>query len=143
MQDLSAGLILRKVWCGFSLRCPNCERGRMFKGHLFKLEDKCAFCDVRFERSQGESIGGVFISLTLAEVLSVGGFFLFDALFKLDYGLQFLIWGTFTILFTIFSYRHMRGMWIGISYLTGGVYRDAPEDNPQALVQDPPDRLTG
>lgn len=140
---LTPRLIARKLWKAFWLRCPNCEQGRTFK-HLFKVEEKCARCDVRFERAEGESIGGVFIALTLAEVLSVGGFFLFEALFHPTMAFQLAFWISFIILFTVFSYRHWRGFWIGISYLTGAVYADEPEPaNPDAVVHDPFEKLSG
>lgn len=142
--DFSLSNILRKSLIGFTLRCPNCEKGRTFKGHLFKLEEKCAYCDVRFERSQGESIGGVFIALTVAEIISVGGFFLFEALFDPSTEFQLIFWGVFLVTFILLMYRHMRGLWIGINYLTGGVYRDEERENPDAIVHPPPqDRLNG
>ncbi len=144
VPDLTARLIARKLWAALWLRCPNCEQGRTFKGHLFKMEDKCARCDVRFERAEGESIGGVFIALTLAEALSVGGFFLFEALFRPSIAFQLAFWTGFIILFTVFGYRHMRGLWVGISYLTGGVYPDDPEpQNPAAIIHDPHEKLSG
>jgi|FLYN01.1.fsa_nt_gi uncharacterized protein (DUF983 family) len=114
---------IRALWRGFLLRCPNCGRGRMFRG-LFEMEKTCPICQVRFERQSGESIGGMVINLALAEVITLGGFFLVDALFHVPITHQLIFWIPFTILFCIFFYRHARAMWVGVAFLVGGVYRD-------------------
>jgi uncharacterized protein (DUF983 family) len=117
----------RKLMVGMFLRCPNCERGKMFTG-LFTIRETCPYCNARFERQQGESIGGTLINLSFAEVLSIGGFFVSEALFHPPGVLQLVFWVLFNILFVIFFYRHARGMWVAIAYLSGGVYPDQPSD---------------
>lgn len=113
---------------GLWLRCPNCERGTMFKD-LFTLRPTCPVCAVRFERSDGESLGGMMINLGFAEVLSIGGFIVSQALFNPPILFQAIFWGVFNVAFIVLFYRHARGLWIAVSYLTGGVYTDpAPED---------------
>lgn len=117
----------RKLAVGMFLRCPNCERGRMFTG-LFAMRETCPYCNARFERQQGESIGGTLINLSLAEIFTVGGFFVAEALLHPPFGLHLAFWITFNILFVILFYRHARGMWVGVSYLAGGVYPDEATD---------------
>jgi uncharacterized protein (DUF983 family) len=113
----------RKLLVGMFLRCPNCERGRMFTG-LFTMREICPVCGVRFERLQGESIGGTLINLCLAEVLSIGGYFVSDFLLHPPLAFQLIVWIAFNLLFVVFFYRHARGVWVAIVYLSGGVYPD-------------------
>ena len=116
-------LTLRKLWVGFLLRCPNCEQGAMFTG-LFTRNEMCPHCGVRFERLSGESVGGMFINLGLAEVLSLVGFFVSQLLLKPPILAQVIFWVSFNILFVVFFYRHSRAMWVAVSYLANGLYTD-------------------
>ncbi len=115
--------IVHKLLLGLLLRCPNCGRGRMFRG-LFKMEPTCPYCGARYERQSGESIGGTLINLCMAEVLSVGGYFVSQALWSPPLAFQLVFWITFNIVFIVLFYRHARGLWVSIAYLAGGVYAD-------------------
>lgn len=55
--------VLHVLWVGLTLRCPACEQGRTFKG-LFSVNKTCSNCGVRFEREDGESVGGMYSPLT-------------------------------------------------------------------------------
>ncbi len=116
--------VLKILWRGLTLRCPNCGKGRIYPGlfNLFKMEETCPYCHVRYERKFGESLGGMFINLPLVEVLSLGGYFLTQWLFAPPLAFQLTFWVTFNLAFVILFYRHSRSLWIAISYLTSGVY---------------------
>lgn len=115
--------VVRKLLVGFLLRCPNCERGRMFRG-LFKMEKTCPNCGVRFERADGEALGGMMVNLVLAEMLSIGGFFITEAAFHPPLLTQIAVWGSFNVIFCVLFYRHARALWVSVAYLTGSVYAD-------------------
>ncbi len=117
---------LNVLWTTFRLRCPNCGRGRIFTG-LFRMNQTCPNCGVRFEREDGESVGGMYINLALAELFTVGGYFVANALFHPPFEPHLLFWICFNVAFVTVFYRHARSLWIGMSYLTGGVYAD-PDD---------------
>jgi uncharacterized protein (DUF983 family) len=95
----------------------------MFTG-LFNMEKTCPHCDVRYERLSGESIGGMFLNLGLAEVISVFGFFAIQLAFNPPMLPHMLFWVAFNILFVLLFYRHARGLWVAINYLSSGVYAD-------------------
>lgn len=118
----------QKLWVGARLRCPNCERGKMFSG-LFRMEPLCPHCGARYERAQGESIGGTLINLVAAELLSMGGFILSQLLFSPPLAFQLIFWVAFNLIFIVVFYRHARGMWVSVAYLAGSVY---PDDSPEA-----------
>ena len=121
--------VLHKLWIGLTLHCPACEHGRTFKG-LFAVNKTCSHCGVRFEREDGESIGGMYFNLGLAEMTTMGGFFLVHALFQPPMVPHILFWVGYNIVFVTLFYRHARSMWMAVSYLTGGVYRDTDLQNP-------------
>ena len=115
---------LHKLLVGLRLRCPNCERGHLFHG-LFTMDETCPYCGVRYERREGESIGGTMINLACAEVLSMGGYIVTQALFAPPLAFQLTFWVAFNIIFIVLFYRHARGIWASLSFLSGGVYADA------------------
>lgn len=117
-------------WTVLRLRCPNCGQGRIFTG-LFKMNEVCPVCGVRFERESGESVGGMYINLALAELITIGGFFIVNALFKPPFLPHLLFWAAFNVIFVALFYRHARSLWIGTTYLTGGVFKD-PEGGESA-----------
>lgn len=118
---------LEKLWLGFRQRCPNCGQGKMFSG-LFHMEPTCPYCHVRYERSSGESLGGMMIGLIIAELIMVGGYLLSETLFHPPLEFQLIFWVTFNIAFCLIFYRPARGMWISVTYLSGGVYADEPAE---------------
>ncbi len=135
MANPSLRYAAEKLLLALFLRCPNCGKGKMFRG-LFTMEQTCPNCDVRFERRSGESVGGMYINLGLAEFFSVGGFFLFQALFNLPWVPHLAFWILFNIAFVVLFYRNSRALWVAISYLTGGVYTDP--DTPRTPTNQPP-----
>ena len=120
---MEIGYTLHKLWIGLRLRCPNCEQGRMFHG-LFAMDDTCPYCAVRYERLSGESIGGSMINLASAEVLSMSGYIITQALFAPPLAFQLIFWVAFNIIFVVLFYRHARSLWASMSFLSGNVYPD-------------------
>lgn len=118
------GQSLHKLLVGTALRCPNCERGKVFSD-LFTIIPVCATCGVRFERLSGESVGGMYINLVLAELLTVAGFFTAHFLLRPPLVPHVLFWVVFNLVFVAIFYRHARSMWVAVSYLSNGLYTDA------------------
>jgi uncharacterized protein (DUF983 family) len=131
MQYHRQSSAVKKLWLALNVRCPNCEQGAMFDG-LFRMNPTCPVCEVRFERRDGESLGGMMFTLGLSEILSLGGYFLTQALFAPPIAAQLAFWAAFTVFFCTLFYRNGRGLWIGVVYLTGGVYKDdeQPDQKP-------------
>jgi uncharacterized protein (DUF983 family) len=128
LSTLTTSQKAHKLLVGALLRCPNCEKGAMFNG-LIQLKPQCPECAVRFERSEGESLGGMMVNLVAAEMITILGFFISHALLDVSIPVLGAFWVTFNILFIALFSRHARGMWIAVNYLTGGVYADeAPSE---------------
>lgn len=123
MATQSWSWVAHKLWVGLRLRCPNCEQGEMFTS-LMNIRRECPVCGVRFERQSGESVGGMYFNLGIASMTSLGGFFIADALFHPPLWPHIVFWTVYILLFCLLFYRHSRGLWVAISYVTGGVQRD-------------------
>lgn len=115
--------IIRKLLIGAALRCPNCEKGRTFET-LFRMETTCATCGVRFERRDGESLGGMAITLFVVPPIALTGFFLVNGAFSPPFWPHLLAWCAFILIACALIYRHSRSTWVAINFLTGGVYAD-------------------
>jgi uncharacterized protein (DUF983 family) len=108
---------------GLFLLCPNCGQGKMFN-NLFQMNPTCPYCHVRYERQSGESVGGMYLNLILAELITMGGFFIVNAVWSPPFWPHFTFWIIFNIVFVILFYRHARALWVSVVYLAGGVQPD-------------------
>ena len=116
------GRVLSVLLRSLVLICPACHHGRMFRSR-FKMNVRCPVCGVIFERDSGELLGGVAINGLLTSTLMFAGAFL--AFFTdVPLGLLFAGLALFGVLFACLFYRHARGLWVGIIYLTGSMFED-------------------
>jgi uncharacterized protein (DUF983 family) len=129
MPNFTTAEQIHKLKAGALLRCPNCEEGRLFTG-LFQMRATCPVCHVRFERSSGESLGGMMVNLVVAELLTLVGFF--GSYFLLgspaDMTPLLIFWLVFDVLFVLGFYRPARGMWVAVTYLTSGLRADEHDE---------------
>lgn len=114
---------LKIISLGARLCCPRCGAKSLFSG-FFTLRATCLYCQSRFERSPGDAYGGVYVNLLVSEVLSLTGFFFSQEFTQIATELLLIFWLLFSLVFMLLFYRHARGIWIAIRYLTGGVYPD-------------------
>lgn len=123
MRSRAWSTIRHKLLVGLWLRCPECEQGKLMKHH-FRVEEKCPYCGVRFERAHGEAIGAVYINVAVGELTALTGFFIVHALTNMPIMHQLFIWIPYMLIFTVLFYPRARGLWISISYLMGEIYAD-------------------
>jgi uncharacterized protein (DUF983 family) len=123
MRSRSLSYGLRKLRIGLLLRCPECERGRLFSG-LFRMHETCAYCGCRFQRAPGDVIAALYINVALAEMTAVGGYVLVDAVFAPPTIQQLIFWIPCALLLFALFYRHARGLWVGVIHLRAGLYPD-------------------
>lgn len=124
MRSQNTRFILHKLKVGLRRRCPECEQGALFKSH-FAMHATCAYCQVRFARHSGDTIGGVYINVALAELTAFLGFYILHTLTGIPIIHQLLIWIPYVVIFTLAFYPLARGLWIAVTYLTGGIYADS------------------
>jgi uncharacterized protein (DUF983 family) len=109
--------------CGFLLICPVCERGNMFTGH-FTLRRRCPRCGVIFERDAGESTEAMAITLVVFSTIDVVIGSLLVVLTPVSPWFVIGFFSVFTIVAGTMFYRHARGLWISILYLTGLLHEE-------------------
>src|SRR5437870_3605824 len=114
--------IVRILVQGLLLICPACQRGRMFRS-LFTMNVRCPVCGVIFERDYGEVTGAMAINVTLTMFIALvgaGAAAISDVpLLPLFLGMAVVV-----IAFSLWFYRHARGLWVSIIYLTGSMFED-------------------
>jgi uncharacterized protein (DUF983 family) len=116
--------MLKKLWLGFWLRCPNCEQGHL-SDNFFSMRESCEVCHVRFERKSGESAGASVIWISVLPIIGMLIYFGIDIAYpKIPLILSAVVPLAFVLIAGALFYRNARGIWIAISYLTGGVYKD-------------------
>lgn len=116
--------ILNTLWdTGCRLYCPVCEQGKLFST-MFKMNKTCPHCSVRFERFQGEELGGMTISIVATTSIFLLGYFLAEVYTDWSTWVHLAIWITFAALFPIFFYRYSRSLWVAFLYLSGSIYWD-------------------
>ncbi len=115
---------LYTLWdTGIRLRCPVCEQGRLFEG-WFTMLPTCAHCSVRFERHEGEVVGGMALSISLTSLIFLVGFLVTETVLDWPTWLQLVLWVSFAVAFPILFYRYSRALWVAFLYLTGDVFWD-------------------
>ena len=114
--------IIRVLTQSLLLTCPACQRGRMFRS-AFRMNVRCPACHVVFERDGGEITGALAINVTLTMCIALSGSIL---AFSTDIPITTLLLALTAaiIIFPLVFYRHARGLWIGIIYLTGSMFED-------------------
>ena len=55
----------------------------------------------------------------------MGGYIITQAVFEPPLAFQLIFWVAFNIIFIVLFYRHARGIWASMSFLSGNVYPDA------------------
>ena len=57
------------LWWGLlGQRCPQCRRGKMFRG-LLTMNDPCPVCGLLFQREEGYFLGAMYVSYFLSSFL--------------------------------------------------------------------------
>ncbi|KAB8143866.1 DUF983 domain-containing protein [Chloroflexia bacterium SDU3-3] len=113
---------LRVLTQSLLLTCPACQHGNMFRSG-FRMNVRCPVCHVVFERDSGELTGGLAINATLTMAIAmVGAGFAFSP--EVPIIPLVLLLAGIVVLFPLVFYRHARGLWVGILYLTGSMFED-------------------
>lgn len=117
--------MLKTLLLGLRLRCPNCGAGKISDG-LFHIHETCPVCEVRFERRDGESAGASIVTLSFLPIPAIAlAFFIMIALPETPLWVVFVIPAVMILVTSVIGYRHTRGLWIAVVYLTDGLYTDA------------------
>jgi uncharacterized protein (DUF983 family) len=115
--------ISRTLRRALALRCPECGYGALYE-RGFRLHDTCSYCQVRYERAPGESLGAAYLTGALTLSLVVGGFWLLDSILDSSDHLWLGLWILAIVALNLLFYRYARALWVGVAHLGGGVHPD-------------------
>ena len=116
-SPLSFSSIRHAIGRGLRLRCPVCGVGRLFVT-FWRMRDVCSECGVTYAR-EAIWLGSMDINLTLSLLLVLGALpFLPD----MGLGRELLVLGAAAVLIPAALFRFVRGVWVSLLYLSGGVY---------------------
>ena len=99
-------------------RCPNCGRGKLFRG-VFRMLLACPVCGLSYFPEQGYYVGAMIINYvaTTAVVVTI---FLLSLLVRdftsLSTNSKILIWMAFAIALSLLLVRHSYSFWLGIDF---------------------------
>ena len=99
-------------------RCPNCGRGRLFRG-VFRMLSRCPECGLSYFPEQGYYVGAMIINY-VATTAVVVAIFLLSLLFRdfttLSTNSKILLWMGFAIILSLLFTRHAYSFWLGIDF---------------------------
>jgi uncharacterized protein (DUF983 family) len=99
-------------------RCPNCGRGRLFRG-VFRMLLLCPECGLSYFPEQGYYLGAMIINYAVTTALVVA-IFLFSLLVpdftRLTTNSKILLWMGFAVAVSLLFTRHAYSFWLGIDF---------------------------
>jgi len=99
-------------------RCPNCGRGRLFRG-VFRMLPRCPECCLSYFPEQGYYVGAMIINY-VATTAVVVVIFLLSVLVRdfttLSTNSKILLWMAFAIVLSLLLVRHSYSFWLGIDF---------------------------
>jgi len=114
------------------LRCPRCGGGRLFAGY-FRMYERCANCNLRYERAPGYFLGSIYINYGLTAVLTTIAYVSLH--FVAGYPNTYVVGplAAFCILFPAVFFRYARSLWLAMDcfFDTAGFELDE-QNRPQA-----------
>ena len=104
------------------LRCPQCRRGRLFKGRLtLAMHERCPVCGLKFDRGNGYFIGALALNLVLAETVATALWLplAIDQSVPLSYAYTVGVGASVGL--PILGFRHTRSLWVAMDRLLNPV----------------------
>jgi uncharacterized protein (DUF983 family) len=106
----------RALGRALALSCPRCGRAPLFDG-WFRMRARCAACGLAFERESGYFIGAIYINYGLTVGLALAGYFALEAWLAPAMAWQVGLWGAFTVVFPLWSFRYSKALWLALDQL--------------------------
>jgi uncharacterized protein (DUF983 family) len=109
-------------------RCPNCGRGKLFRG-IFRMLQCCPVCGLSYFPEQGYYVGAMIINYAVTTACVVGIFLL--SLLLPDFthlatNTKILLWMIFAIVLSLALVRHSYALWLGLDFWVKPRLPEAP-----------------
>ena len=99
-------------------RCPNCGRGRLFRG-FFRMLPACPECGLSYFPEQGYYIGAMILNYIVTTAVVVAIFLVslfFPDVTALSTNSKILAYMVFAICLSLLLVRHCYSFWLGIDF---------------------------
>ena len=106
---------------GLLWRCPNCGKGKVFRG-LFKMYEQCPVCHFVYDRGEeGYFSGAMALNLIISELIVAAGVVPVAIIAGMNPGIPILpillIGAALTVVLPFLFYRHSRTLWMAMDHL--------------------------
>jgi uncharacterized protein (DUF983 family) len=108
-------LLLNALHC----RCPNCRRGRIFRGWPNRVLRRCPDCGLSYFRESGYFLGGMIITYILTAFILLAVYLvslLVPAVGILSENLKFAFWACLAISLTLVLMRPAYSLWLSLDF---------------------------
>jgi len=116
---------LGNLWWAVRGRCPACGARGAFVG-AFRLRERCAGCDVVFERDPGSWLGATVLAYAAAIVATAAVALSTVPGRGLYRGLEAVLALT-AVTTVLLTYRPIKGAWLWLTWAAGWVHRDGED----------------
>lgn len=118
---------------GMMGRCPNCGKGKLFRGFT-KTVDDCAACGQHIDHHRADDLPAYIVIVIVGHIM-VGGFMGVEQMFELSLWQHMAIWAPLTILASLALLQPVKGAIVGLQwalYMHGfGDEKDMIETHPE------------
>ena len=99
-------------WRSVRLRCPECGRGRLFRG-WFRMAEECSHCKLSYQREPGFYLGSIYINYGLTSAIVAVAYPLLRLFTRIDNVVLMSSTVAFAVIFPVVFFRHARSIWLG------------------------------
>jgi uncharacterized protein (DUF983 family) len=123
---------------GLLWRCPNCGKGKVFRG-LFKMNEQCPVCHFVYDRGEeGYFSGAMALNLIISELIVAAGVVPVAIIAGMNPGIPILpilvIGAALTVVLPFLFYRHSRTLWMAMDHLWHPVTQTVDDPRRQDVV---------
>lgn len=107
----------KALWRGFTMRCPNCGRGHLFRRFL-KVVDRCGVCGEDYTPQRADDFPAYLVIIVVGHVV-VPALLAVEIAFAPPAWLQLLIWVPVTGLSALALLQPTKGTIVGLQWHSG------------------------
>lgn len=106
--------ILRSLWRGACLACPNCGEGRMFRAYL-KVADQCPACGEELHHQRADD-APPYVVITIVAHIVVGALLWTEIAYQPPVWLHFSIWLPLTVVLSLALLPPVKGALVALQW---------------------------
>jgi uncharacterized protein (DUF983 family) len=113
---------------GLKLRCPDCGLGPLYRA-LFRMNPRCAYCDLIYEREQGYFIGAVYLNVIATESLLLGALLIYGLITGKINQTILTVLIVLALTLPLVFFHHSRSLWLCIDHILNPTERRIKQVN--------------